>query len=678
MRYLVTNQRALFDNSTIAEEYRYEIISPQECLARIDSLMIVGLDTETTGFDPYTKKILCLQIGNRENQYVIDNTVDIQLFKPFLEDRRRLFLLHNAKFDLRFFLHQRIVITNVFDTYLAERLLYLGYPPGMHEMSLNACCQRYLGVTLEKEIRGIIHREGLSARVIRYAARDVEYSEDIYDAQQIELTKKDLIRAIEVENKFVVVLAYIEYSGIKLDAEKWQTKMASDKLALDKARLELDEWVLNNGDKRFIYQDLQGDLFTGYSKVKCGIMWSSPLQVIPFFESLGFNLATKDKKTGTMKKSVEAKLIEPQQDLSPVAKLYLAYKQADKVVSTYGQSFIDQINPVTGRIHTQFNQLMDTTRLSSGGKDKDTNTETINLQNIPADELTRACFVSEPGNILIDCDYTAQEDLIFTELSREQKLIEFYNSPDKRDGHSFVAKMCFPTELADIPESDVKEKRHDLRGLAKKAKFSIHYGGNGSTIARNLRLPLEVGNSIEKSYLKSFPGIDAYFKKVKRDAWEHGYILLSAVTGHKHYIYNWQEIKDFEKTLTKEFWDIYRYEKEIKSTYFETELSPKIKKYMQSKGEVDRHALNYPVQGSSAILTKIAAVFFFEALRRNNLLFKVWICNAVHDELLVECEESLSQVVAIKLQQCMEHAGTIFCNVVTLKAIPEIATFWKH
>ena len=117
---------------------------------------------------------------------------------------------------------------------------------------------------------------------------------------------------------------------------------------------------------------------------------------------------------------------------------------------------------------------------------------------------------------IVRCEsHTLQEDLIFTELSREQKLIEFYNSKEKRDGHNFVAKMCFPEILKDTPEQQVKSKFPELRSQAKKAKFSIHYGGNGATIAKNLRLPIELGISIEwvGSGLEE-KGIDAYSKKM--------------------------------------------------------------------------------------------------------------------------------------------------------------------
>ena len=78
----------------------------------------------------------------------------------------------------------------------------------------------------------------------------------------------------------------------------------------------------------------------------------------------------------------------------------MEYKEASKVTSTYGQNFLDQINPVSGRIHTSFQQLgADTTRITSGGKDKGAGIKYVNLLNLPSDHETRACFVAEEGNL---------------------------------------------------------------------------------------------------------------------------------------------------------------------------------------------------------------------------------------------------------------------------------------
>lgn len=68
-------------------------------------------------------------------------------------------------------------------------------------------------------------------------------------------------------------------------------------------------------------------------------------------------METFDKKTKETKKSVGADIIEAQKDKSDIAPLYIKYKGYEKLVGTYGQNVLDQINPVTGRIHTNFNQL---------------------------------------------------------------------------------------------------------------------------------------------------------------------------------------------------------------------------------------------------------------------------------------------------------------------------------
>ena len=728
MRYLVTNQISLFESTN------YSIINVEESLRILNTLTEVGVDTETQGFDPYTKEILLLQLGNYDIQIAIDtSTINILLYKEFLENKDILFLFQNAKFDLRFFLRKGIIFNKIYDTYLAEKLLWLGALPGTHSASLASMAYNYCKVQLDKSVRGEIHK-GLTDRVIVYGCDDVKYLGKIKDEQIFQLQRKGLIKAAKVENQFVKVLAYIEYCGIKLDRDKWQIKIDKDNANLLRTKEALDNWVieycintannninlegslyyynpknleialkvpkgyrrcpkydrcLESGDieeaylsrkgVKWVEIDSQGDLFEGFSeKPRCTINWDSAKQVIPLFKHLGFNLETKDKITGNMKNSVEANIISAQLKVSTIASIYLEYKKAAKVCSTYGDNFFKHINPVSGRIHTQFNQLMNTTRLSSGGKDKDTGQDNINFQNIPSDAYTRSCFVAELGNLLIDCDYHAQEDFLFAELSQEPKLIEFYNDTKERDGHSFVAKMCFPSILNDVEEHEVKHLHPNLRKQAKSAKFAIHYGGNGTTIARNLSLPVELGMEIEKSYLEGFPGIAAYFKKVKQEMWDKGYILISSITGHKSFVEGWSELKELEKSFTREFWEKYKLAKTNDTKEFYDYYKPLVRNYFNKKGAAERSALNFPVQGSAAILTKLAGVFFYEELIKRNLLFTVLIPNAVHDEILVEAPKEISEEIAALLQKCMEDAGALFCKSVKLTAVPEIGECWIH
>lgn len=365
MIYLVTNNPEMFDN-----EY-YQVITVKKSLELLEPLKIVGVDTETEGFDVYKNKLLLAQFGCFEFQVVVDcKTVDIRNYKKFLESKDRLFLFWNAKFDLKFFLHQRIVIKNVYDGYLAEKLMWLGYPPGYHELNLKAAGINYLGIELDKTVRGKIFYAGLATDVIVYSAHDVKYLEPIRQKQLEEAAEKDLLKAIDFENKFVVVLAYIEYCGVKLDVERWKKKMQKDSELLIEKETLLNNWVVRHfpNNPNYTYVDLQGDLFgpdlynptpTFNTEPKCIINWNSAKQVIPLFEELGFNLNTFDKATGKSKKSIDAKIIEPQKNVSPIAEIYLEYRAAQKIVSTYGENMLKQVN-VDGRIHTQFNQLMDT------------------------------------------------------------------------------------------------------------------------------------------------------------------------------------------------------------------------------------------------------------------------------------------------------------------------------
>ena len=769
MIYFVTGQRELFE----FPDAKYKCISVEESLKILEPLRVVGLDTETTGTEIWQGKLLTLQLGNKENQVVIDcMTTDVKQYKDYLESDR-LFIIHNAKFDLRWLYKEHIVVRNVYDTYLAEKILFLGFPPGIVSLSLQACCDRYLGIFLDKTVRGQIHA-GMTEEVIVYAANDVVHLEDIMDLQLKTITARGQKVALDIENEFVRVLAYIEYCGIKLDPVKWKAKMDKDAERLRVAEQKLNEWVVDyvmkKGDPSLIARNYdthkkgkpakladnvyvvipQPSLFAEFDTgPQCIINWNSSKQVIRLFEELGFDLLVKDKKTGKMKKSVESKFIELQASKSSIVPLYLEYSAAFKVVTSFGQNFLDAINPVTQRIHPTFNQMMDTGRLScgSGGKgkggktkdddiaeeadeNKDTSTQandkSVNVQQLPATEETRAAFVPEKGHLLVDCDYGDQEGHVFTELSNDREWIAFYNDPAQRDGHSFVAKMCFPKDLDGVAEKDVKKVRKDLRDLAKKARFCFNYNGQAPTMATNCNIPVDFATEIYNNYFKRFNGIASYFKVQKRDMWNRGYILISKITGLRAYIYDYPILKGIErrKNGMEDFWDIYkaardsgrviseippsvmqeiakkfaqgvpieeiavRYSYKVKKAgkveerfidiNRETVYVSVMKHLWKRKSASDNQSCNYPSQGTAAAMTKIAGIRYFNHLVNDGLIFKVLIPNDVHDEYLIEPPEEIAEQEAKKLSECMEYAAAIFCKKVTIKAVPELADHWVH
>lgn len=769
MIYFVTGERKLFE----FPEAKYKCISVEESFNILEPLQIVGLDTETTGTEIWQGMLLTLQLGNRENQVVIDClTVDVKKYKDYLESDR-LFIIHNAKFDLRWLYKEHIVVRNVYDTYLAEKILFLGFPPGIVSLSLQACCDRYLGIYLDKTVRGQIHA-GMTEEVIVYAANDVVHLEDIMNLQLNTINARGQKVALDIENEFVRVLAYIEFCGIKLDPIKWKAKMDKDAERLRVAEQKLNEWVVDyvmkKGDTSNIARNYDTNrrgkkakladnvyvvipspsLFSEYDTgPQCIINWNSSKQVIRLFEELGFDLLVKDKKTGKMKKSVESKFIELQANKSTIVPLYLEYSAAFKVVTSFGQNFLDAINPVTHRIHPTFNQMMDTGRLScgsggkgKGGKTKDddvaeeedgskdtsiqSNDKSVNVQQLPATEETRAAFVPEEGHMLIDCDYGDQEGHVFTELSNDREWIAFYNDPNQRDGHSFVAKMCFPKDLDGVEEKDVKKVRKDLRSLAKKARFCFNYNGQAPTMATNCNIPIDFATEIYNNYFKRFNGIASYFKVQKRDMWDRGYILISKITGLRAYIYDYPILKGIErrKNGMEDFWDIYKASRdsgrvvseipptimqeiakrfaqgkpieEIAVTYSykvkkagkveerfidinrETVYVSVMKHLWKRKSASDNQSCNYPSQGTAAAMTKIAGIRYFNHLVKDGLIFKVLIPNDVHDEYLIEPPAEIAEQEAKKLSECMEYAARIFCKKVTIKAEPEIADHWVH
>ena len=645
----------------------FEQASRKEIYAYFKQKEFVQFDSETSGFSCHHDKLVCIQLGDYDNQFVIHPDKILE-FKTLLQ--RRILVLHNAKFDLKFLYKNDIWPTAVYDTFLAEGVIYCGIKT--HKKALNIVAKNRLGIDLDKSIRDNIGKEGLTKRVIEYSADDVKYLELIKDSQKIELDKWNLHKALEIENQYVLALAYIEYCGIGFDKKAWEVKCLKDEQELIKAEKECNKYIFDNGLIKFINPQL--DLFS--SEKSTNISWSSPKQVVEFFKFLGIN--TKIVEKGEEKDSVEAKHIEKYSKEYPFIDKYLLYKEKDKVVSTYGRSWLEQISPITGRIHTSYQQIMDTGRTSCGNKRENTK----NLQNIPTDEDTRGCFVAEKGNAFIVADFTAQEDMIFVEYSQEQKMIEFYNDTSrKRDGHSFVAKMCFPKELDGIEEENVKEERGDLRDNAKKGKFAIHYGGNGSTIAANINIPIEEGNAIYDGYMEGFPDIAAYFKKVKAESLKNGYILISPRTGRKSFIWGYDKYKQLNRELTRDFWNKWKVEKqrmlEGRETAAYSEMKQKIKDYFNIKGEIEKKALNYPIQGTAGETTKIATISFFEWIRKENLFNIVKIVNTVHDEIDAESPKKLAKIVASKLEEVMADAGDLYCHVVKLKAVASISTKWK-
>ncbi len=698
--YLVTKQQQLFESES------YKTISVDDSLKLLASLEVVGIDTETSGLNVHNDKLLSVQLGCSKFQVVIDcTTIDIVLYKEYIESNR-LFIFWNAKFDLKWLFKYKIIPNKVYDGFIAEKLLWLGYPIVLSEeawdkikeprydlitskgtkpyymlqMNLKKAGSMYLGVDLDKTVRGQIIWRGLDDSVIKYAALDVAYLEEIRSKQILELSKKGLMGAMEYECKFILPLSYMEFCGIKLDVNKWKAKMDKDNERLNIVTKAMNKWLIDNEpNSKYIYIDLQGDLFAENpfdTEPKVTINWNSAKQVTPIFKKYNVEVEVEGKD------SINAKVLAPQKSKCSLIELYLEYKEMMKLTTTYGQNFIDQINSNTGRIHTNFNSIgTDTVRISSGGKDKASKIQYINFLNIPSDAETRACFVAEEGCKFISIDYSGQESFIMGDMANDKAILHELNYGDK-DLHTLTAKIVFDYIPKDMSAKEVKHKYHKERQLSKGYEFAFNYAGNANTIKRNFGLTDEEANRIYNAYMNGFDGLKKYQEFRKKDWWEKGYIDLNPKVGYKAFIYDYKYLKQCQESFKKEgFWEYY---KEMKNSCPSCDTVVKVKEFFKRKSDYDRQSVNYPIQHTGALCYKVSMINFFNYLKNNNLLFKVLIPVTPYDEINCEAPEEIAEEIANKLYNIMVKAGAYFCKKCVLDAEisrqgdKNLPNYWIH
>lgn len=684
MIYLVTKQTSLFENTT------YTALSVQESISKMGSWAVVQVDSETTGRNPRLCDLLCIQFGNddTDTRIVVDTTtVDVRLYKEILETR--LCVLHNAKFDLQFLYNYGIIPRRVYDTMIAEQLLHLGWPNGQISYALNEVAKRRLGINIDKTVRGEIIWRGLDSRVIEYAAGDVTYLERIMWSQIEDMRKQDLVEAAKVEFGFIPAIAYLEWCGIHLDQNKWKSKMASDQIKLEESKERLNAFVESRSDLReYVEINNQGDLFTGFdTSPKCSINWNSSMQVVKLAKQLGFDTSVKDKKTGEDKNSVLEKHLKKQKGIcDEFLELYFDYQEHFKTVSSFGEGHLNAINPKTDRIHTVYRQLGTASgRMSCGSQQPDTDLAKFkrlkpsectypNIQQLPHDEITRACFTAPEGYEWCSCDYSALESRLGADIYNEPHMIEEFLH-GSGDIHSLMALTFFGDQMEEgITTKEVKKKYPKLRSAAKSPEFLIQFGGSAYGLATQLAVPEELAQKYVDSYYSKFKGIADFKRKGSEFVRKNGYVLMCAVSGHKMYWWDHNEWVERQKSFTQEFWEDYR----LNHKGTGDAVARMVSEHFRAASKWDRMALNAPTQGTGCVILKKAMTDFFNWIVDNGYFSKIEIAALVHDEANIVYPSELHDVVPIKLKECMENSANLFCKKLPIPADAEVGDCWIH
>ena len=582
--------------------------------------------------------------------------------------------------------------------------------------SLKAMCWRYLHIDVDKTVRGQIIWRGLDDVVINYAANDVVYLADIM-YKQLEICKQmGIMAGAELECNAVPAIAYTEWSGIRLSPLRWKIKMAKDWENLQLSIKEINHFVLSRPDlSDFTYVDTQGDLFTpgGFDLTpKVSVDWSSPDDVIKVAKALGFNTKVVDKKSGEEKDSAMEKVLKGQKGIcDEFLRLYFGkgepgdddyfpgYSGSFKVVTSFGQGHLNAINPLTGRIHTEFKQLgAESGRMSCGSSQINTDLAKLkglpqksvtkkkhedprkskkcgypNIQQLPSDGITRGSFIADKDNVLADCDFSALESRLGADIYNEKNMIDefLYGSGDM---HSLCAKMVFHKELEGIDVKDVKKKRPDLRKKVKPIEFSQQFGGSEYAIASSLGCSIEEAREFKTAYDSGFSGITSFKIQGAKFVKSNGYVLMNRATGHRMTWWDFDFWKKEQNSYTSEFWDNYKlYHKGTKDN-----VARRVSLHAKAGSKWERMALNAPTQGSGACIIKLAATNLFKWIIENGYFNVIKICAIVHDELLVEFPRKLKDTFPKVLERIMFDAAAVYCKKVPIPAEAEIAGHWLH
>jgi DNA polymerase I len=423
--------------------------------------------------------------------------------------------------------------------------------------------------------RELCEERGLAAELDDEAGADALLVGALADWQREEIRGRGLSDLMEhVELPLVRILRRMEQAGVKLD---------TDRLAAISARVKQEADAL----EREIF-DLCGEEFT----------LGSPKQLE---EMLFGKLGLSRKRRGKTGYSTDARVLQAIRHEHPVIPKIERWRELTKLAQTYLDALPLLIAP-DARIHTTFNQTAATTgRLSSNNP---------NLQNIPIrTELgreIRACFVAEPGNLLVSADYSQVELRILAHIAGETALEEIFKKG--QDVHTATACRVFGVQADQIDPG--------MRSKAKMINYGIVYGLSAWGMADRLDIPQEEADEFIQRYLAGFPAVATFIQETIEQGTEHGYV--STLFGRRRQV------------------------PELRARRWE----------MRRQGE--RFAVNMVIQGTAADIMKVAMVRCDRALAEEGLQSRMVL--QIHDELLFEGPAEESEEISRVARKQMEGA----------------------
>ena len=548
-------------------------------------------DSETTSLNTLDAEIVGLSFAikahsawylpvsaNRQEAQVLLNK-----FADIFSDASKTLIGQNIKYDYQVLRNYGITIKcKLFDTMVAHFLIK---PDMRHNMDVLAeTYLQYAPVSIETLI-GKKGKDQLSMRdveiskIAEYAAEDADITLQLKQQFAPMLEKNKVKKLFEnVELPLINVLADMEREGIRLDVEGLQE--FSKQLQQDIVSVEAQ------------IQELAGTKFNV----------SSPKQVGEIlFEYL--KITDKAKKTKTGQYATGEDVLSKLENAHPIVSKILDYRELVKLKNTYVDSLPEMVHPVTGRIHTSYNQVVAVTgRLSS---------DNPNLQNIPirterGRQIRKAFIPRDAEHILMSADYSQIELRIVASISGDVNMCEAFQLG--KDIHTATAAKVFG-----VPESEVTK---EMRYKSKSVNFGIIYGQGPFGLSENLNISRTEAKNLIDSYFREYAAIRDYMDDQMAFAREHGYV--QTLLGRKRWL---RDINSANATV---------------------------------RSFAERNAVNAPIQGTAADMIKIAMINIHREMNEQN--FKSRMLLQVHDELVFDVYKPELEKLKALVEQNMREA----------------------
>ena len=550
----------------------------------------VCFDTETTGLKALEVELIGIAFSYEVGKgYYVSFPEDqeetatiLEEFRPFFESRIEK-IGHNLKYDIKVLSNYNMPVKGkLFDTMIAH---YLINPDMRHNMDMLA--ETYLNYQ-PVSITDLIGKKGknqLSMRVVpikdqtEYAVEDADITLQLKEHFTKELESGNVTKLFnDIETPLVSVLTAMEIEGINLNSGF--LNRLSVALTDDISRLE-----------KSIFEQA-GEEFNIASPKQLGIV---------LFEKM--ELVKKPKKTKTGQYATGEDILSFLAKDHAIIRDIQEYRQYKKLLSTYVDALPNEVNPKTGRIHTQYMQAVAATgRLSSNNP---------NLQNIPirterGREVRKAFIPRDENYVLLAADYSQIELRIIASLSEEENMINAFKNGE--DIHASTAAKVFNVPLEEVTR--------EQRSNAKTVNFGIVYGVSAFGLSNQTDLSRSEAKELIDTYYETYPKLKAYMSAQVDFAREHGYV---------------------ETILNRR-----RYLKDINS------------RNAMVRSGAERNAVNAPIQGSAADIIKLAMINIHRRFEKEN--FKSKMLLQVHDELVFDAHKDELETIRPIIKYEMENA----------------------